>query len=120
MIFDGSGTGLKRTYIGPLSHYHSDKMYSQSTSPMELVRELKRISKVRKAQEAISQLKGKHELSSLVDRPKTTQHSSSPFLLVGSPMYNSMMESKLGIEGSITNPHSSQKITFPHSGIGIF
>lgn len=93
ILFDRSSNSLKRSHIGPVNLYKNEKVFSKTTpSSSELMKELRRIVKQRAETESSSQLKGKHELTSKLDRPKTTQHSSSPFLLVGSPLYKSLME----------------------------
>lgn len=68
-------------------------MFNETSSPFELIRELQRVNKLRRKQDEHSELRGKHELSSSIIRPSTGQvneSGSSPFLLVGSPLYKKM------------------------------
>ena len=69
-------------------------MFNENINPVELIKELRRISKVRKQHEDKWVLKGDQEVPLPAHKSHFSQTSSSPFLLVGSPMYKEMMESR--------------------------
>lgn len=96
IIFDRNGGSLKRSHIGPINFYKKDRIFNE-TNPVELIRELKRMGNTRKEEDESSELRGRHQLSTTVvrnDFSKVTQANSSPFLLVGSPLYKRMRQSQ--------------------------
>ena len=88
------GHSVKRSYIGPTDIYQKDKMFNENMNPLELIKELRRINKVRKQHDEKCLLKGDHNISQTANKTHFSQTSSSPFLLVGSPMYKEMIENR--------------------------
>jgi hypothetical protein len=114
ILFDKEGNSLKRSYIGPINIYKQDKIFNES-KPFELIRELKRVSKERRLFEQTTKLKGKHELSSVsINRNivQSNQNTSSPFLLLGSPLYKRLKETqrlRMSAAGSIAKYEKSHE-----------
>lgn len=118
-MFDSNGNSLKRSHIGPLNFYKKDKIFNQTSSPFELIRELKRVGNVRKTELESSELRGKHQLCSTTTKKGQTiynQASSSPFILVGSPLYKQVKNNQRLLTSSTSKRyqtdvgHSKEKV----------
>ena len=88
------GFALKRSYVGPIDFYHKDKIPSKASLKVELINQLKNLSKTRKKLNDICRLNGINERSSINDENLYAHFPSSPFLLVGSPDYKEMIENR--------------------------
>ncbi len=88
VMFDHSGNGIQRSYIGG-QNYLSNIQIERCMTPTDLAKEVKRLGNTRKIEMENTQLKGRHAPSSIINNPrlvKVNNSNAGSFLMADTPL----------------------------------
>ena len=109
-MFDSTGNGIKRSYIGPIN-YLSQERAERALTPSNLAEELNIIKKNRRQEFENTKLSGKHAPCSMINNPgvvKIRPTANSSFLMTGSSNRKKRNKTRL-MTGSTENIREPNK-----------